>query len=389
MLERLLLRLAGQLGVHAMAQVADRARESLLEALGRVRRVEPGRERDDAHVEARPHGQLHPAQRRGLAGGVGVEAEVEMAREPAELLQLRLRQRRPHRGNHGVETGLVEREDVRVALDDERPLLLGNGGAGPVEAVDDRALAEHLSLRRVHVLRGNRIVVAEPPRPEAEHAAPGVGQRKDEPAGEVVVPAAVDEAGCDELVLRVALAAGLLRQHGAAGRQAEPELPADLLLQAALGQVRPHRLARVRLPEVALVEARRLLEEGEEPFPTGPAGLVLRRRLLVLERDPVAVGEPLDGLDEVEPLRLLHERDQVAALAAAEAVVELPDRVDGEARRLLLVERAAAAPLGACAPKLRARADDLDHVGGRLYLVDRGLPYDGQASAKRSVMPAT
>ena len=214
-----------------MAQVADRAREALLEALGRVGRVEPGRERDDAHVEPGLDGQLHPAQRRRLAGRVGVEAEVEVAREPAELLELRLGERRPHRGDHGVEPGLVEREHVRVALDDERPLLLGDRGAGPVEAVDDRALAEHLALGRVHVLRGNGIVVAEPPRAEAEHPAARVGQREDEPAGEVVVPAAVDEAGGDELVLRVALRRGpsaparRRRARGRAGTRGRPPPP--------------------------------------------------------------------------------------------------------------------------------------------------------------------
>ena len=70
---------AGELDLHAMAQVADRAGRSVVEVVGRVRRIEPGRERDDAHVEPARGGEIHPAQRGGLAGGVGVEAEEEPA----------------------------------------------------------------------------------------------------------------------------------------------------------------------------------------------------------------------------------------------------------------------------------------------------------------------
>src|SRR5437764_1915387 len=94
-----------------------------------------------------------------------------------------------------------------------------------------------------------------------------------------------------------------------------------------------------------------------------PAACVVdRRALLVLERNPEAVGEPLDGRREVEPLGLLDEADHVAALAAAEAVEELLDRVDGKARRALLVERAAPSEARAGLPQRRALLDDGDEV---------------------------
>src|SRR5207249_7243428 len=98
------------------------------------------------------------------------------------------------------------------------------------------------------------------------------------------------------------------------------------------------RAARGRLPEVALVIARRLLEQREEALPPAASGVLLGRRLLVLERHAVALGQPLDRLCEVELLSLAHEGDQVPALAAAEAVEELVGRIDGEAWRLLVVE---------------------------------------------------
>src|SRR6185503_14501163 len=100
-------------------------------------------------------------------------------------------------------------------------------------------------------------------------------------------------------------------------------------------------------------------------------GVRPRRALLVLEGDPEAVGEPLDRLGEVEVLRLLDEAHDVAALPAAEAVVELLDGIDGEARRPLLVERAPAREARARgAAQRRARGDDLDDVGRRLDLGD-------------------
>src|SRR5919106_5839744 len=140
---------------------------------------------------------------------------------------------------------------------------------------------------------------------------------------------------------------------------------------------------------MALVERRRLLQHLEQPLASVARALGVRGRLLVLERDAEAVGQPLDRAREVDALRLLDERDQVAALPAAEAVEELVRGVDREARRPLLVERAAPGPAGARLAELRSRADDLDHVGRRLHLLDGRLLDYRHASAKRSVMPAT
>ena len=89
-----------------------------------------------------------------------------------------------------------------------------------------------------------------------------------------------------------------------------------------------------------LVERRRLVEHGVEPVAPPARLLLLRRGLLVFERDAEALRQPLDRTGEVEVLGLADEGDHVA-LAAPEAVVELVGRVDGEARRSLLVERAA------------------------------------------------
>ena len=146
-------------------------------------------------------------------------------------------------------------------------------------------------------------------------------------------------------------------------REPEAELLRDLLAEPAAREILAHRLARRPLPEVPLEEDRRLLEQREHPLAT-PARLVrLRRDLLVLERDAEPLREPLDRADEVESLGLADEGDDVAALAAAEAVVEVEVGVDGEARGPLLVERAATHVAGSGAlPERRPHAHDLDDV---------------------------
>ena len=74
---------------------------------------------------------------------------------------------------------------------------------------------------------------------------------------------------------------------------------------------------------MALEEGGGLVEHGVEPLAALARLVGQRRALLVLELDPEPLRQPLDRADEVEPLGLAHEGDDVAALAAAEAVVEV------------------------------------------------------------------
>ena len=70
---------------------------------------------------------------------------------------------------------------------------------------------------------------------------------------------------------------------------------------------------------------------------TGAAVVVLVVQLVAQAR-----GEQLDGLGEAEVVDVLHERDDVATLAAAEAVPEADLRAHVERGGLLVVERAEA-----------------------------------------------
>ena len=176
-----------------------------------------------------------------------------------------------------------------------------------------------------------------------------------------------------QLVEREAALARLLREP-LAGREPEPELLRALLAEASLGEVRAHLRSGVTVPEQALEVRRRLLEHGVQALASPALRFDVRRRLLDLDRDAEPVREPLDRADEVEVLRLADEGDDVSALPAAEAVVELVDGVDRERRRLLLVERTATRVSRARrAPELRSSGDHVDHVCGGDDVPNRGV----------------
>src|SRR5262249_47793681 len=107
-------------------------------------------------------------------------------------------------------------------------------------------------------------------------------------------------------------------------------------------------------------------------------------------RDAEPAGERLDGLREIQAIDLPHEVDDVAARAAAEAVIKALLAIHGERRRAFVVERAETLPGAARLLQPRALADHLDDVGCAAQLrehpiVDvehgQGLVLSGELSA--------
>ena len=378
----------------AVVQVALGARETVLERLRCIRGVLPRRQRHDAYVEPLPHRELHAAQRRILAGSVGVEAQEHATAESVELAQVPFGEGGSHRSDNRLEARLAQRDHVGVPLDHDRALLLRDRGACEVEAVEHVRLLEQLALGRVHVLPPERVVVAETACLEADHTTPSVCEREHEPEREVVVATLVGQPRRAQLVCGEAPRSRLRRQPST-GREPEPELLRDLLTEIAAREVLAHGPAGLGVPQVPLEEHRRLLEGLVEPVTMVLGAFRRGRGLLVLELNPEPVGQPFDRADEVEALRLAHEGDHVALGAAPEAEVVLVDGVHREARRALLVERAAARVAGSCLAQRGALGDDLHHVRRCAHVHDRCV-LDARhqiepayASANRSVMPAT
>jgi hypothetical protein len=107
----------------------------------------------------------------------------------------------------------------------------------------------------------------------------------------------------------------------------------------------PHEVAARtcgrRRQQVCRVELLRDPVRLDEPGPAPSSrGIVAAATLLVAQHQPDLDGQPLDGLGEAQVLDLLQEREDVAALAAAVALVIAGGRVDRERRRLLVVEGA-------------------------------------------------
>ena len=222
----------------------------------------------------------------------------------------------------------------------------------------------------VDVLGGQAVVVVEAAGAEAQDGAARVLDGPDDAALEVV-PAAVlaDEAGADELVV------------------AEPR-PRQVAVQrpAVLGGVAHAEPLGGGAVEAAPVEHAAGLdglgggELGGEEVGGHLVGLHdahplsgRRRRAAVVDDAQLhagPVGQGLDGLAEREVVDLLHEGDDVAALAAAEAVEQAARRRHLEARGLLVVERAQALERAAAGVAQRhVRADDLVDPGA--------LPHEG------------
>ena len=266
------------LEAHTVHGVADGRRELRLERGRIVGGVGAGRERHDAHAEALSHGKLHAAQGRVLAGRVGVEAEEEPLRQPLQLPQLRLGQRRPHRGDDRREPRLPQREHVGVSLDDHAAVLLRDRLPRGVEPVEQVALAEQLALARVDVLRRQRVVVVELARLEAADAAAGVGEREHDPPLEVVVATRVRETNGRELVRGEALGDGSAREHRTSGCVAEPELAADLLAETARGEVLRARGRPARSPRGPARRTRPPARAARAAGPRGGASAPARAR---------------------------------------------------------------------------------------------------------------
>ena len=87
-------------------------------------------------------------------------------------------------------------------------------------------------------------------------------------------------------------------------------------------------------------------------------GLFLGARVGRGDIHPGLAGKLLDRVHERHSAIVGEEADRVAVGAAAEAMVEALVVVDGEARRLLVVERAARLPLAPGADQLHRRRDD-------------------------------
>jgi hypothetical protein len=104
-------------------------------------------------------------------------------------------------------------------------------------------------------------------------------------------------------------------------------------------EVRPGLLPLPGFQERAVVQLECGLVRPDQRLALGRDAAFGRRVALVAQGDARLLGQTLDRLGELEVLDVAQEPDRVAALAAAEAVVQALGGRDAERRRLLRVER--------------------------------------------------
>ena len=212
---------------------------------------------------------------------------------------------------------------------------------------------------------------------EADGMTVRVADREDDALAEPVVDAAAALARAREphleqlagrhLALRRELADELVP---AGGRPAELLRLDRLVGEAAAAQVRQRGLARLRVHQDRVVEGDRALHDLAQPrvvrvLAAGP----------LVDLDAGAAGQDLEGLGEVDGVALHHEREDVAVLAAPEAVPRVAAGRHDEARGLLAVERAQALEGGPGLPQLDGLPDDIRDGEPAL---DLGDDTDGQ-----------
>ncbi|TSE23007.1 hypothetical protein Taqua_01934 [Tepidimonas aquatica] len=279
---------------------------------------------------------------------------------------------------HGVaDTVLGQRHHVHVAFHHQRAAGLADGLAGLEEAVQFLALVKQRRFRGVEVFG---LAAVEHAPAKADHLALDVADGEHDAVAEAVV------AACAAVALVGGHHQPTLHQPfvlvvGKDGGQKAPLRRGvtqavglgDDAGEAAAFQVLDGARAGLQL---RLVRARGLCQAFAEGLllATLGGGACARGRVLRLVghaqsqlRSQLVHGVPKAGA------RVRHQKvDGVAVRAAAKAVVELLGRADRERRRFFGVERAQADEVGPAFAQRHVAADDLDDVGARQQVLQKG-----------------
>ena len=377
---------------------ADGVVEHPLERLGRILEQERVRVLAGGHLRDADGEALGEEDRggadRGLApGGVGVEELDDAVGVAVEELRVLGREGGALGRDGAREAASVAADDVDLPLAHDRLAVLRRGDValGLVERVEHARLLEDVGLGAVDVF-GGALRGVEDAGAEGDDAPGLVADREHQAAVEAVAQVrggagAVGErpdAGGDHLLGREAVAARELVERAPLVRVvAELERLDRGGVEPAPLQVGARAGGGGRLEQAAMAERGELGVDLVEALRAGGAAVVLLRDDL----HAALLREVADGVDERHAVVLHEELEDVAALAAAEALEALALRVHREARGLLVVERAAGLPRGAGALEGDAVPDHLHDVGAGADVFDDGFGDDGHGAADSTRTP--
>ena len=290
-----------------------------------------GQEQERGLLAVGQRGQsvLESAPGRALAGGIAVEREDDPLCLPEQFLDVLSRCGRAERGHRISDAVLRQRHDIHVALDDDHHPCVADRLPGLEQAIELASLHEQRRLGGVEVFRLARVDHATP---ETDVAALRIGYRKDDPVAEAVVALAAladdhQPHGFQRLVFVIGDC--FFEVLPAVGGKPQSKARRDLAREAPALQISDR--ARRRLQLVLVVGCRDVEQVGEV------RQLVATRtqRFAVAglrNRQPDLLSQLLDGFREGHSRMLDQEADRGAVCAAAEAVIELLGRGDGERR---------------------------------------------------------
>ena len=347
----------------------------------RVGGVVARRHRDDAKRDAHLLGiadhLVVRALRREAAGLVRVEGQNDVLREALERAQVLEAEGRPARRHGRLDPGLVQRDHVGVALDDQAATRLHDLALRAVQRVEHLGLLVDRALGRVQVLRP--VLVAHLARAERDRAAGQVLDREHHAPAEAVDQAAVLTARAQPRVGDLLLGEPFPLEVGnqrvpLREREADLELLERLFRKTALLQEVRARVGRFRRALQRLVVISRGFAVRIHEARAAAMGCAVGvGKLLVMEIDAGHLREPLNRFHERQVLDLLDEPDRVAALAAAEAVPQAFGGIQGERRRLLRVEWAQRLVEAPRTLHLHVFRGDLDQVRAPADLFEVGV----------------
>ena len=101
-----------------------------------------------------------------------------------QLGQLALGQRRAQGCDRAADAGGLQRDDIHIALDHDRPLALGDGGAGAGEPIENGALVKQRMLGRIDIFGALALQNAAA---KGDDPAALVGHRKDRAIAEEAI----------------------------------------------------------------------------------------------------------------------------------------------------------------------------------------------------------
>ena len=318
---------------------------------------------------------------RGAASGVvAIETEHHLVGIAEQLVHMVRSAGRAQRG-HGIgKTQLGQRHHIHIAFGHQRKTLLAQRIAGFVQAVQLAPLAEYGRFRRVQVLG---LVVPQHASAKTDAFALDVTDGKHDAMAKAVVALVLAMLATlvvpDHQTGFFQQTIGVIGKHTgqmvpAMRRIAQAEAGRNAAGQPALLEVVNGDLGCAQLLAVVIAGFfQHVGERGLLLLAFGGAGALFRAGVVIRHLQAVLLCQILHGFDEAHAVVFHQETDGIPVLAAAEAMVELLGRADGERGRFLPVKRAQAEEVGARLAQLHVAAHHLDHIDAGEQILDEAV----------------